>query len=240
MLDIVTHRKLWSLRRPWFLPGRFLPGPLWFSPDGARLFFESPLGGRLARVANVGNGGTFTVADDRFWRAISAAGPRFAPRGGFAFGADSVAAVTEGGDIRLVPRDEFRVLFDEFGDPSLGPSDTSEILIGHTLKGHTLIEAVAFGEDRQLATGSSDGTVRVWNTSTQDVVFTSPVEPSAVVGVAFSADGSRVTAIYSDGRIIVHAIALEDVIEIARARLTRGFTDEECRTYLHVLTCRAD
>jgi DNA-binding SARP family transcriptional activator len=233
MLDIVTRRKLWSLRRPWFWRE-----PLAFSPDGARLFFELPLDGRPAKVARVGNGGTFTVADDRFWRAISAAASRFAPRGGFAFSADSVAAVTEGGDIRLVPRDEFRVLFDEFDNASLGPSNTSVILKGHTL--HTLIEALAFSEDGRLATGSSDGTVRVWNTSTQGVVFTSPVEPSAVVGVAFSADGSRVTAIYSEGRIIVHAIALEDVIEIARARLTRGFTDEECRTYLHVPTCPAE
>jgi DNA-binding SARP family transcriptional activator/WD40 repeat protein len=231
IFDIATRRKLWSLRRS--IWSRLLI----FSPDGARLFFELPLGDRPARIANVGNGGTFTVADDRFWRAISAAGPRFAPRGGegVAFSADSVATVTEGSDIRLVPRDEFRGLFDELGNPSLDPSDTSVIL-----KGHTLIEALAFSEDGRLATGGSDGTIRVWNTSTQEVVYTSPVEPSAVVGVAFSADGSRVTAIYSDGRIIVYAIALEDVIEIARARLTRGFTDEECRTYLHVPTCPAE
>ena len=237
MLDIVTRRKLWTLRRPWFWER-----PLMFSPDGARLFFELPLDGRPARVANVGNGGTFTVADDRFWRAISAAGPRFTPmrfatkeEGGFAVSADSVTQVTGGSDIRLVPRDEFRVTVDGFGNASLGPSETSVIL-----KNHTLIEAVAFSEAGRLATGSSDGTVRVWNTSAQDVVYTSPVEPSAVVGVAFSRDGSRVTAIYSDGRILVHAIALEDVIDIARARLTRGFTDEECRTYLHVPTCPAE
>ena len=48
-----------------------------------------------------------------------------------------------------------------------------------------------------------------------------------------------VVAVYSDGRIIVDAITLADVIEIARARLTRGFTDEECRTYLHVPACPA-
>ena len=233
IFDIATRRKLWSLRRSVW------QHQLIFSPDNARLFFELPLGDRPARVARVGNGGTFTLADDRFWRAIIAAGGRIAPRGeGVAFSSDSVAAFTEGSDIRLVPRDEFGVLFDELGNPSLGPSDTSVILKGHTL--HTLIEALAFSEDGRLATGGSDGTIRVWNTSTQDVVYTSPVEPSAVVGVAFSADGSRVTAIYSDGRIIVYAIALEDVIEIARGRLTRGFTDEECRTYLHVPTCPAE
>ena len=80
----------------------------------------------------------------------------------------------------------------------------------------------------------------MWNASTGDLIFTSPVEPSDVAAVAFSPDGSRVTVIYSDGRIIVHAIALEDAIEIAHARVTRGFTDEECRRYLHVPTCPAD
>jgi DNA-binding SARP family transcriptional activator/WD40 repeat protein len=237
MLDVATRGTLWSLRR-----ASFWSTPLMFSPDGARLFFELPLHGRPARVANVGSGVTFTLADDRFWRAISAAAPRFASRpsasrgeGGFAFGAHSVALVTGGSDVRLVPSDEFFVAIDEVGNPSLGPSDGSVLL-----KLHVVIEAGAFSEDGRFATGSSDGIVRVWNASTHDVVYTSPAEPNAVVGVAFSRDGSRVAAIYSDGRILVHAIALEDVIDIARARLTRGFTDEECRTYLHVPTCRAD
>jgi hypothetical protein len=35
----------------------------------------------------------------------------------------------------------------------------------------------------------------------------------------------------------VHPIALEDAIEIAEARTTRGLTDDECRRYLHVPTC---
>jgi WD40 repeat protein len=107
------------------------------------------------------------------------------------------------------------------------------------LKGHRQqITAAAFSEDgSRLATGSLDGTARVWNVASGQLVFTSPVESSDVEAVAFSADGSRLTVIYSNGRIIVHAITLADVIEIARTRLTRGFTDEECRTYLHVSAC---
>ena len=85
-----------------------------------------------------------------------------------------------------------------------------------------------------------DGAARLWNVATGAVDFTSPAESSDVKGVAFGADESRVTVIYSDGRIIVHAITLDDVIEIARSRVNRGFTDEECRTYLHVPTCPAE
>jgi hypothetical protein len=32
-------------------------------------------------------------------------------------------------------------------------------------------------------------------------------------------------------------VRLEDQIELARDRLARGFTDEECRRYLNAQTC---
>jgi WD40 repeat protein len=117
------------------------------------------------------------------------------------------------------------------------PSDPIRILRGHAER----IAAAAFSQDgMRLATGSFDGTARAWSVTSGEVVFTSPVESSDVEGVAFSEDGSRVMVIYSDGRIIVHAIALDDVIAIARARVTRGFTEAECSTYLHVSTCPAE
>jgi WD40 repeat protein len=115
--------------------------------------------------------------------------------------------------------------------------DERQVLQGHTLP---IISGAFSGDGTRLATGSLDGTARVWDTSTAELIFTSPVEPSDVAAVAFSPDGSRVTAVYSDGKIIVHPIALEDAIEIARARVTRRFTDEECQRYLHVPSCPAD
>ena len=134
-----------------------------------------------------------------------------------------VVAVFEGNDVRLHPAGHL----------------TGKGLV---LEGHTLpIIAGAFSADgSRLATGSLDGTARVWNTSTGDLIFTSPVEPSDVAAVAFTPNGLGVTAVYSDGRIVVYPIALEDAVEIARARTTRGFTDEECRRYLHVPSCPAD
>jgi len=160
--------------------------------------------------------------------AIGANGSRFVyTEGGriqAAFSPDGdVVALFEGNDVRLDP----------IGDPK------GLVLEGH--EGHTLIIAGAFSADgRRFVTGSLDGTAQVWNTSTGDLIFTTPVESSDVAAVAFTPDGSGVTVVYSDGRIVVYPIALEDAIEIARSRLTRGFTDEECRRYLHVPSCPAD
>jgi DNA-binding SARP family transcriptional activator len=218
--DIEMGQMLWSTAT----------GPkvldLMFSPNGTRLFFFST--SPPFNAIDVGTGRTLTSPRDGLWRAIGAAGPQ-GPEG-FAISSDvDLAAAIEDRDVRLVRREDSQDL-----DPRSWGADT--LLEGHTQR----IEAVAFSEDGgRLATGSLDGTVRVWNTSSEDLVFTSPVEPSAVKGVAFNRDGSRVTALYSDGRILVHAIALEDVIGIARARITRGFTEEECRTYLHVPACPA-
>ncbi len=201
----------------------FRPDVLTFSPDGTRLFSAFPW-----RVEDVATGITSSLPPDRFRDAIIADGSRFVyTEGGriqVAFSPDGdVVAEFEGDDVRLRPTGR--------------PTDKGLMLEGHTLP----IIAGAFSADgRRLVTGSLDGTARVWNTSTGDLIFTSPVEPSDVAAVAFSPDGSRITTVYSDGRIIVHPIALGDAIELAQSRVTRGFTDEECRRYLHVPSCPAD
>jgi DNA-binding SARP family transcriptional activator/WD40 repeat protein len=230
--DIETGRMLWSTPTGANVAGlrHRLPTywrDLTFGPNGTRLFV-SPTGPQSFVAIDVRTGGTLTLTRDRFWQALGADGPR-GPWGPTVSRDVRLAAEIEGSDVRLFRREDP-------GDSSLSSWGAGTLLEGHTQE----IEAAGFSEDgTRLATGSLDGTVRVWKTSTQGVVFTSPIETSGVEGVALSADGSRVTAVYSDGRIIVHAIALEDVIETARARITRGLTNQECRTYLHVPSCPA-
>ena len=76
----------------------------------------------------------------------------------------------------------------------------------------------------------------MWNAHTGELIFTSLGEPSDLGFAFFSSDGSKIALLY-EGRILVHAIAFEDVIEIAKERVTRSLTDVECRTYLHVPAC---
>jgi DNA-binding SARP family transcriptional activator/WD40 repeat protein len=233
--DIVTGRMMWSIETGrkvtgLRLPLGFVPWLLSFDPDGTRLLVVGP----RRYVVDVASRRTLAWSRDRFWRAILAERSRFPAEPGeeavLVHPDGYVFATLEGSDVRLV-RIEGRLF----------PASLRERTSLRVLKGHSQrITSTAFSEDgSRLATGSLDGTARVWNVASGQLVFTSPMESSDVEGIAFNADGSRVTALYSDGRIIVHAIAFEDVIEIARARLTRGFTDEECRTYLHVPACPA-
>jgi len=55
--------------------------------------------------------------------------------------------------------------------------------------------------------------------------------------VTFTADGSNLAVIHKDGWIRVYPLALEDAIGNALARVTRSFTDAECREYLHLEAC---
>jgi WD40 repeat protein len=97
---------------------------------------------------------------------------------------------------------------------------------------------VTFSRDgTRIVTSSDDGAARVWNAQTGKLIFTSPDESNILVGATFSQDGSRIAMFYSDGRILVHAIAFDDVLQIARGRVTRSLTNAECRTYLHVSAC---
>jgi hypothetical protein len=41
----------------------------------------------------------------------------------------------------------------------------------------------------------------------------------------------------SDGAISVYIVSVEELMEVARSRLSRDFTEGECRRYLHLSTC---
>jgi WD40 repeat protein/DNA-binding SARP family transcriptional activator len=88
-----------------------------------------------------------------------------------------------------------------------------------------------------LATAHSDGTVRLWDAraGTQDLVL--QVSDRVVEWVRFSHDGSTLVTRDRDGVTRVWALDLDDLIGLARERLTRDFTDAECREYLGLASC---
>ena len=53
----------------------------------------------------------------------------------------------------------------------------------------------------------------------------------------FSPDGRIVAAAGFDGIVRLLAAAPEDLLALAQSRVTRSFSEEECRQYLHLEAC---
>ena len=59
---------------------------------------------------------------------------------------------------------------------------------------------------------------------------------STVLGFSLSPDGRHV-ALPSENGLHIITTDLDELIEIAKDRVGRGLTDDECRSYLHVQAC---
>jgi WD40 repeat protein len=108
----------------------------------------------------------------------------------------------------------------------------------HRLIGHSsTVVSVAFTPDgSRLATVGRDGTARLWDAETGERLLSLEGEGEGLNGVAVSPDGARLATAGAHA-IRFYYLGLGDLQELARDRVTRGLTDEECRVYLHQSGC---
>lgn len=114
--------------------------------------------------------------------------------------------------------------------------ETGTVLL--TLTGHTstVVTAVFSPDGQQIASSSMDGTTKLWEASSGKLLLSFYGTGSGVGGVGFTPDGSRLITASAEA-LRVYLLRLDDLIELAKSRLTRMLTTEECREFLHVETC---
>jgi WD40 repeat protein/DNA-binding SARP family transcriptional activator len=109
----------------------------------------------------------------------------------------------------------------------------------YTFRGHSgQVWPVAFSRDgTRIAAGSVDQMAIVLNADTGIALQTLPGHTSGVYGVAFNADGTRLLTASDDGTARVYLLRIEDLVALAKSRLTRTWTVEECQQFLHLAEC---
>jgi WD40 repeat protein/ABC-type branched-subunit amino acid transport system substrate-binding protein/DNA-binding SARP family transcriptional activator len=102
----------------------------------------------------------------------------------------------------------------------------------------TMVNAVFSPDRNRFATGSRDGSVQVWDATTgQEVLSLEPADVGdGVDSLAFSLDG-RQLVVRTDQAVRTYALAIEDLSALVGSRLTRWWTPEECRRFLHEDDC---
>jgi WD40 repeat protein/serine/threonine protein kinase len=100
------------------------------------------------------------------------------------------------------------------------------------------VECAVFSPDGAfVATCGADRTVRLWDPATGEELLILTGHDDTVSGLAFTPDGKRIATVAMDGTVRVWALDLDDLMEIAESRLTRGFTEDECRAFLQGVDC---
>jgi len=184
-----------------------------FSPDGIKLATASTDG--TAKIWNVKTGDLiFTLV-------------------GHSSGVVDIAFSPDGKKIATASSDATAKIWDA--------STGKELL---TLKGHSAeLRPVAFSPDEKfLATGSEDNTAKIWNVATGQEILTLPGSQGGVYGIAFSPldGGAHIAVASNDGVVRVFLLQIDELIALAKSRVTRSLTSEECKKYLHVQQCPSE
>jgi WD40 repeat protein len=124
------------------------------------------------------------------------------------------------------------------GDCTVGTARVWDAVTGKelaVLRGHEGgFNGAAFSPDGQrVVTTSDDKTARVWNPATGQELAVLRGHADGVNSAVFSLDGQRIVTSDKDGRARIYLVHIEDLIALAKTRVTRELTCEERVQYLH-------
>jgi WD40 repeat protein len=207
--DVENGQELFSVQAHLAMQGI---SRLAFSPDG-RLLATVGLESDATAGAKI-----WDVASGKKISTFSGHDPRYTIES-IVFSPDSEHVATASGD-------GLKIWDAKTGEESLE-------MVGQTIP----VVGVDFSPDgKYLATSSPDGTVRKWDLSSGEelVVYRTPAGP--LFDVKITPDGKKII-VSGAGYVIGYIFDLDETINLAHSRLTRWFTREECRKYLHLEEC---
>ena len=108
-------------------------------------------------------------------------------------------------------------------------------LFGH----YSTVWRLLFSPDGSLLATSSVATVKIWDPKTGQELLTLPGHTNLVTSIAFSKDGKHLFSGSDDGTVQEYTLSIDELMSLARLRLTRTWRVEECQKYLHQDTCPA-
>lgn len=223
-----------------------------FSPDGTRLASASWDG--TAKIWDLAAGTEITTFTGHLAPvlitgiAFSADGKRVFTGGDDDFvrmwdaetGQELASFSGDGKDIygvALSPNGNVLAMSNQDGDIILWDLNSGEKL--RTLSGHAgLVLRLEFSKDgSRIASAGFDRLAKVWDVNTGEEIASLYGNTSNVFGVSFHPDGNQLATAGADGTIRTYTLQVDDLITLARARVTRLLTDDECRVFFHSNGC---
>jgi WD40 repeat protein len=107
-----------------------------------------------------------------------------------------------------------------------------------TLTSHTgPVFSVIFSPDgKYIATSSGDKTARLWDAISGEEILLVRA-PDELTSVSMSPDNSQLAVASRDGTARIYLLKIEDLMALAKERVTRSLTSDECLQYLHIEVC---
>jgi WD40 repeat protein/ABC-type branched-subunit amino acid transport system substrate-binding protein/DNA-binding SARP family transcriptional activator len=102
----------------------------------------------------------------------------------------------------------------------------------------TVVSAVFSPDGTRLASGSRDGSVQVWDsTSGRELLrLDAATIGDGVDSLVFAPDG-RQLVVRTDQAVRTYVVPIEDLTALVQSRLTRPWTLQECKQFLHLDQC---
>jgi WD40 repeat protein len=100
------------------------------------------------------------------------------------------------------------------------------------------IWAIATSADGKVLATASEAGLRLWDVAARRVLLALSYRSfGRGAAIAFSPDGSRLVApVYADA-VSLYLLNVDDLLTLARSKVTRGLSEQECRQYLHHEAC---